>query len=263
MSREFLRYSEDTKYLQDINDWTEEKLVKLNQKKTKQILFNFNRDKQFTTKIELKNEPLEIVDEVKLLGVIISNDLKWHKNTSYLTKKANRKMRMLHIAAKFTRNREHLKHIYKTFIRSNLEFSSTVWHSGLSMADRQDLERVQKAAVKVILGKDYVNYEEALSELKLESLNTRRETMALKFVKNSLENKNFSKLFPVKEVKHGMKSRQSEKYVVKFSNTNRHKDSAVPYLQGLLNRDDFERRQNLKRLFLDIKIDKGRNRIIG
>ena len=119
------------------------------------------------------------------------------------------------------------------------------------MADRQDLERVQKAAVKVILGKDYVNYEEALSELKLESLNARRETMALKFVKNSLENKNFSKLFPVKEVKHGMKSRQSEKYVVKFSNTNRHKVSAVPYLQGLLNRDDFERRQNLKRLFLD------------
>ena len=42
------------------------------------------------------------------------------------------------------------------------------------MADRQDLERVQKAAVKVILGKDYVNYDEALSELKLESLEKRR-----------------------------------------------------------------------------------------
>ena len=89
-----------------------------------------------------------------MLGVIISNDLKWHKNTNYLTKKVNRKMRMLHIAAKFTRNREHLKHIYKTFIRSNLEFSSTVWHSSLSIADREDLERVQKAAVKVILGKN-------------------------------------------------------------------------------------------------------------
>ena len=119
------------------------------------------------------------------------------------------------------------------------------------MADRQDLERVQKAAVKVILGKDYVNYEEALSELKLESLNTRRETMALKFVKNSLQNRNFSKLFPLKEVKHGMKSRKSEKYMVSSSNTNRHKNSAVPYLQGLLNKDDFERRQNLKRLLSD------------
>ena len=103
----------------------------------------------------------------------------------------------------------------------------------------------------MILGKDYVNYEEGLSDLKLESLNKRRETMALKFVKNSLGNKNFSKMFPLKEVKHGMKSRRSEKYVVNSSNTNRHRDSAVPYLQGLLNRDDLERRQNLKRLLSD------------
>ena len=137
------------KYLNDINDWTERNLMQLNQKKTKQILFNFNRGRQFTTVVKLKKEPLEIVNEVKLLGVIISNDLKWHKNTNYLTKKVNRKMRMLHIAAKFTRNREHLKHIYKTFIRCNLEFSSTVWHSSLTLADRQDLERIQKAAVKV------------------------------------------------------------------------------------------------------------------
>ena len=225
--------------------------MKLNQKKTKQIIFNFNKEKQFTTEVELKNEPLEIVNEVKLLGVVISDDLKWHRNTNYLTKKANKKMRMLHIAAKFTKNREHLKHIYKTFIRSNLEFSSTVWHSSLSVADRQDLERVQKAAVKVILGKEYQNYEKALCELKLESLNDRREAMALKFAKKSLENSNFSKLFPLREVKHGMKVRRSDKYAVKSSNTKRHKESAVPYLQNLLNKDHFEKSQRIKRLLED------------
>ena len=68
---------------------------------------------------------------------------------------------------------------------------------------------------------------------------------------HSLKNENFSKLFPLKEAKHGMESRKSEKYVVNSSNTNRKKDSAVPYLQGLLNRDNLERRQNLKRLLLD------------
>ena len=111
-----------------------------------------------------------------------------------------------------------------------------------------DLERVQKAAVKVILGKDYLNYEEALGELKLENLDERREAMAIKFVKKSLENSNFSKLFPLREVKHGMRVRKSEKYVVKTSKTNRHKDSAVPYLQKLLNKDYIEKRQNLKRI---------------
>ena len=212
-------------------------------------VFNFNREKQFTTEVELKKEPLEIVNEVKLLGVVISDDLKWHRNTNYLTKKVNKKMRMLHIAAKFTKNREHLKHIYKTFIRSNLEFSSTVWHSSLSLADRQDLERVQKAAVKVILGKDYQNYEDALNELKLESLYERREAMALKFVKKSLGNSNFSQLFPLREVKHGMSARKSEKFFVIPSKTKRHKDSAVPYLQNLLNKDYLEKRQTLKRLY--------------
>ena len=116
------------------------------------------------------------------------------------------------------------------------------------MADRQDLERVQKAAVKVILGKDYLNYEEALSELKLESLDERREAMALKFVKKSLGNSNFSQLFPLREIKHGMKARKSEKYAVIPSKTKRRKDSAVPYLQNLLNKDYLEKKQTLKRL---------------
>ena len=222
--------------------------MKLNQKKTMQILFNFNRDKQFTTEVVLKNEPLEIVDEVKLLGVIISKDLKWHKNTSYLTKKANKKMRMPHIAAKFTRNREHLEHIYKTFVRSNLEFSSTVWHSSLTLTERQDLERIQKAAVKVILGNDYDNYTQALSNLKMESLNKRRENMVLRFAKKSLDNDNFSKLFPLRDINHGMRVRKSEKYHVNNSKTNRYKHSSIPYLQRLLNKENLERRQSFKRL---------------
>ncbi len=237
-----------TKYLNDINDWTENNLMMLNQKKTKQIIFNFNRDKQFTTEVELKNESLELVNEVKLLGVIISSDLKWHKNTNYLTKKANKKMRMLHLAAKFTKNRDHLKHIYKTFIRSNLEFSSTVWHSSLTLADRQDLERIQKAAVKIILGKDYDGYEKSLGVLNMESLEQRRESMALKFVKNGLKNLNFSKLFPLRKAKHEMSFRNSERFHVKITKTRRHKDSAVPFLQRLLNKDTLIKKENLKML---------------
>ena len=108
---------------------------------------------------------------------------------------------------------------------------------------------MQKAAVKVILGKEYHNYEKALCELKLESLNDRREALALKFAKKSLENFNFSKLFPLREVKHEMKFRKSNKYAVKSSNTKRHKESAVPYLQNLLNKDHFEKSQRIKRLF--------------
>ena len=60
-------------------------------------------------------------------------------------------------------------------------------------------------------------------------LDKRREGMALKFVKNSLNNANFSKLFPLRRVMHEMKFRRSEKY---SSKTFRYQDSAVPFLQG-------------------------------
>ena len=88
-------------------------------------------------------------------------------------------MRMLHIASKFTRNREHLKQIYKTFIRCNLEFSSNVWHSSLTKENSEDLERVQKAALKVILKEDYSNYEDALKQTHMESLHDRRPSRSM------------------------------------------------------------------------------------
>ena len=190
----------------------------------------------------MKGEALVIDEEVKLLGVVINKDLKWDSNTNYLVKKANKKMRMLHIAAKFTRNRDHLMQIYKTFIRSNLEFSSNVWHSSLTKENRQDLERVQKAALKVILRNDYNDYEEALRLTGLQSLDSRRDMIGLRFVKNSLRNANFSKLFPLKKINHVMSVRNPLKYHINKANTERYKRSTIPYLQRLLNKDSQKRK---------------------
>ena len=220
--------------------------MKLNEKKTKQIMFN--RDKQFTTDVKLKDESLEVVDEVKLLGVVINQDLKWDSNTNYLILKANKKMRMLHMAAKFTRNREHLIQIYKTFIRSCLEFSSNVWHSSLTKENREDLERVQKAALKVILRNEYKDYEDALKKSGLLSLEERREVIGLRFVKNSLKNANFSKLFPLKEFKHVMDVRNPLKYHVIKANTERYRRSTIPFLQRQLNREYLKRKSEFVNL---------------
>ncbi len=68
-----------------------------------------------------------------------------------------------------------------------VEYCSTVWHSGLSESNCKDIERGQKAAMKVIKGKRYEGYEEALKFMKLNSLKERREKMALKFAKKVFE----------------------------------------------------------------------------
>ena len=74
-------------YLDRIKEWTENQKMVLNQKKTKVMLFNFTDNHKFTTTLALNGENLEVVSQAKLLGVIISNNLKWDKNTEFLVKK--------------------------------------------------------------------------------------------------------------------------------------------------------------------------------
>ena len=176
----------------------------------------------------------------------LTNNLKWHENTKHIVKNANRKMAMLHKFSKFTKNISHLLHLYKTQVRGCLEYCSTVWHSGLTDSDSKDIERIQRAAMRVIMGNKYQGYEEALKFIKLDSLKQRREKMALKFAQKSLKQESFSKLFPLNTSKHGMQKRGPKKYVVNQSNTERYRRSAVPYLQRLLNKDISKQRKDLK-----------------
>ena len=212
------------------------------------MIFNFTKDKQFTTNIKLKGETVEIVNESKLLGVIISSDLKWDRNTNHVVKNANKMMKMLHIASKFTRNKAHLEHIFKTFIRSRLEYASTVWHSSLTVSNRNDLERIQKSAMKVIFKNDYQSYEKSLKILKMEKLQDRRERLSLSFAKKCLKHEKFSNMFPKNLSDATMKIRNREKYFVNQARTERFKNSSIPFLQRKLNESAKQERKQLKAL---------------
>ena len=60
-----------------------------------------------------------------------------------------------------------LKLIYIQYVRSILEQSCVIWHSSLSVENREDIERVQKNALRIILRNKYTHYEEALDTLNL------------------------------------------------------------------------------------------------
>ena len=138
-------------------------------------------------------------------------------------------MRLLHKISEFSPPIEDLVTIYTSYIRSILEQSCTVWHSGLTQEDSEDLERIQKSALRVILKEDYTTYEEALELLMLAKLSERREKLSLKFAKSCVKNDLTSDLFPLNQYN------KREKYKVTFAHTDRLKNSAVPYLQRLLN----------------------------
>ena len=156
------------------------------------------------------------------------------------------RMNLQNTAAGFTKSKQDLKSIYLTFIRSVLEQSAVVWHSSLVKRNINDLERVQKAAVRVIMGRQFTNYKKSLQELNLETLEKRRETLCLKFAKNCLKNEKLKDMFPLKKSKHKMKKRNENKYEMKKNRTKRLKMSALPYMRKLLNDENLRKTKFMK-----------------
>ena len=63
-------------WLDQINEWTRNQKMLINEKKTKTLIFNFTDNYKFTTRLQLNNDTVEVINSTKLLGTIIQDDLK-------------------------------------------------------------------------------------------------------------------------------------------------------------------------------------------
>ena len=132
-------------------------------------------------------------------------------------------------------------------MRSILEQSCVVWHSSLTAENRQDIERVQKKALRIILKNEYTHYERALDILNLESLEERRKHLSFKFALKTKPNQIISNLFKIKDKEHNMELRNTETFNVNIANTERYMNLAIPTIQRLLN--DHEKQKQQKETF--------------
>ena len=74
-------------YLEKISKWTTDRQMKLNTNKTNYIIFNFSKIKKFNTKLYLEVTKLDQLQETKVLGLVLRDDLSWKLNTAELTKR--------------------------------------------------------------------------------------------------------------------------------------------------------------------------------
>ena len=168
---------ETQKNIEIISEWTNKMKMKLIHKKSSVMIFNFTDNYQFSSRIEMEGTRLELKKQCKLLGVILTSDLKWEENTKFLIKRANARMEILRRLKSYNPPLSDLVNIYVLYIRSILEQSCTIWHTSLTKENTSDLERVQKNALRNILQEKYTDYETALYTLKLETLEARREKL--------------------------------------------------------------------------------------
>ena len=182
--------------LKEIQIYSENHEMKINDSKTKVILFNKSRKYDFLPDCHfVEGQMLQVVEEVKLLGVMIRSDLSWSSHCQQICQKGFSRLWMLKRLKPYGATTQELMEIYRTQIRCVLEFGVAAWNSGLTCDQVNKIERVQKSAFAVILGLNYQNYENALRVLEMETLSTRRQELCLKFAKKSFKNEKFNSWF--------------------------------------------------------------------
>ena len=74
--------------------------------------------------LKILGNDIERVSSYKLLGVYISNDLKWNQHVEYIVKRANKRLYALRLLKKSGLPHTDLVQIYCSLIRSVVEYAS-------------------------------------------------------------------------------------------------------------------------------------------
>ena len=181
------------------------------------------------------SEPLEVIYETRLLGVILSSNLSWGPHVNDITRRATAKLWILVRFKSLGVSQEQLLKVFQTRIRSTLEFAAPVFWSGLTGQQSDLIEMGQKKGFAIILGKDYSNYESALLSFNQERLDERRLELAYKFAVKCTKSPRHSFMF-TPNPNNRPASRNPKPFLEPFCHTARYYNSPIPALSRLPNK---------------------------
>ena len=219
----------------------------INGSKCHSITLNFSSHNVPPQNLTLQGNIIQPVEEINLLGVVITKNLKWSRNTSIICSKVNRKFFILSRLKQFGFQKKELLTAWTSMIRPLAEYAAPLWHSGLSETDSRRLEFLQKKALSIIYGTEYIQYkryykinnltlkyEEALKEIGLTSLHDRREVLTRNFALQSLGNEMHKDMFIEKNT-DSKDLRNNDKVIEYQCRTKRYYNSAIPSMARIIN----------------------------
>ena len=142
-------------HLSQLVEYSHRNEMQINESKSKVMIFNTGRKYDAMPKLTLSDTGdnfLEVVEKFKLLGVIIRSDMKWYDNTDYICQKGYQRLWMLRRLKGLGASEDEILDVYEKQVRSVLELAVPVWQPRLTLADRKQIERVQKSAFYIIMG---------------------------------------------------------------------------------------------------------------
>ena len=227
---EIISTSEDS-VMQDtansVLQWSTTNKMKINAKKTKEMVINFSNTPLNLPPLTIDGLELECVHEFKLLGVWIQDNLSWEKHVSCTLSKASQRLYFLRQLKRSGLSTQDLIVYYTTIIRPVLEYACQVWHPGLTQKQTEDLERIQKRALRTICPD--LDSSSAIQTYGLSSLETRRNTICKAlFDQICKPGAKLNHLLPKeRSIKYNM--RHIQKYPVPQFKNNRYKKDFIVY----------------------------------
>ena len=120
---------------------------------------------------------------MRVLGVTLSDDLKWNVNTANICTKARQRLWAILRMKNLKLDNSILIDIFNKEIRSILEFACPVWNGALTKQDSGRIEKVQKSFLKILLQGREIDYVTLCKSLAIQPLEDRRLVLCKKIIK--------------------------------------------------------------------------------
>ena len=205
------------------------------------MLFNKSRtlDFQPELRIEPGGEILDVVSEAKILGLYLTDSLKWNRHIEYVCSKASSRIWTLRRLMELGLDHEIILDCYFKEIRTVLEYGAVIFHGSLTKKLSKRVESVQKRVFRGLgkhLGLD-LSYSELCTLFIAEPLESRRFDICKTFIKRNLKNPRFNFLFEPTVRKHDTRQK-GQQYRETSARTTHFYRSPLLYLRRLSNRLD-------------------------
>ena len=171
-------YSHWQRDINNIFQWSQDNLMTFNTSKCKCMLLT-NKRSIFPPTLTLNNQPLELVQQMKYLALIVSHNLSWSQHIQATCKKARKMLGIIYrqFCSNNTNSLIALK-LYLALVRPHLEYAVQVLNPHL-VKDIRSLENVQQFGLRICLKNYHVSYEFLLDFFKIPSLQNRRLFLSL------------------------------------------------------------------------------------
>ena len=200
----------------------------LNETKCKELRINFSNYPVQFEPITINGKEIEVVPSARVLGLKISSDLKWNPHIEDICKKVASRLYFLRQLKRAQLTAKDMLLFYITCIRPTIEYACQVFHTGLPQYLSDDLESLQKRALRIIYP-DF-SYNEALNALDLTTLFERRQILNDRLFKEIVEDSShkLNNLLPSRN-SCTANLRKRRLFQLPICKTNRFKNTFIPY----------------------------------